>query len=372
MAKLLTLSDIQARYGLPSDADVFAALTAGDTLPALLYVAPEVYQLEQEKIFARSWQYACHDSQLARPGDVVLTKSGDIPIMIVCGEDGELRGFVNVCRHRLHPVATASGHARLLRCSYHGWTYELDGQLKHAPRQAREPGFDCSVISLKPVSVERWDQFVFVNADADAAALAKVTTDIRPRTDELNADLKEYEYRVRYTYEMDCNWKVWAENAIECYHCPTTHRGSFGKTYDVGPDAYRTISWLDTLWHESPIKWTPGDLDPATLKGFRFAFLWPSSFFAVDDFIGFVGSVTPAGPERCSASADMYVRPGADEDIVGEWLKMWDQVLREDAAATNRQQVGYRSAQIPAGRLMLNSEHNLQAFMRRTYQALIT
>jgi hypothetical protein len=66
------------------------------------------------------------------------------------------------------------------------------------------------------------------------------------------------------------------------------------------------------------------------------------------------------------------VRPGADEGIVGEWLKMWDQVLREDAAATNRQQVGYRSGQIPAGRLMLNSEHNLQAFMRRTYQALIT
>jgi phenylpropionate dioxygenase-like ring-hydroxylating dioxygenase large terminal subunit len=369
---MLTLDDVRARYGLPSDADVFAALTAGETLPSLLYAAPEVHRLEQEKIFARSWQYACHGSHLAKPGDVVLTKSGDIPIMIVCGKDGELRGFVNVCRHRLHPVATATGNARLLRCSYHGWTYELDGQLKHAPRQAREPGFDCSAISLKPVSVARWDQFVFVNADADAAALATVTTDIRPRTDKLNADLKEYEYRARYAYEMDCNWKVWAENAIECYHCPTTHRDSFGKAYDAGPDAYRTISWSDTLWHESPIKWIPGDLKPAALKGFRFAFLWPSSFFAVDDFIGFAGSVTPEGPERCSAFADMYVRSGADEGIVDEWLRMWDQVLREDAAATNRQQVGYRSGQIPAGRLMLNSEHNLQAFMRRTYQALIT
>src|SRR5215469_3466744 len=341
MAKLLTLSDIRARYRLPSDEDVLAALTAGDTLPALLYAVPEIHRLEQEKIFARSWQYACHDSQLARPGAVVLAKSGDIPIMIVCADDGELRGFVNVCRHRLHPVAMANGHARLLRCSYHGWTYELDGRLKHAPRQAREPGFDCSAISLKPVSVERWDQFVFVNADADATALAKITAEIRPRTDELNADLKEYEYRVR-------------------------------KTYDAGPDAYRTISWPDTLWHESPIKWIPGGMDPATLKGFRFAFLWPSSFFAVDDFIGFVGSVTPTGPERCSAFADMYVRPGADEETVDGWLKMWDQVLREDAVATNRQQVGYGSGQIPAGRLMLNSEHNLQAFMRRTYQAMTT
>ena len=368
---MLTLSDVQARYGLPSDAEVFAALSAGETLPAQLYVAPEVHRLEREKIFARAWQYACHDSHLKKPGDVVLAKSGDIPIVIVCGKDGELRGFVNVCRHRLHPVVTENGNARLLRCSYHGWTYELDGQLKHAPRQASEPGFDCSAISLRRVSVERWDQFVFVNVDPGATPLATLTADVRPRTDELNSDLAEYEYRVRYTYDMECNWKVWAENAIECYHCPTTHRDSFGKTYDAGPNAYKTISWPDTLWHESPIKWIPGDMNPASLKGFRFAFLWPSSFFAVDDFVGFVGAVTPLAPERCTAYVDMYVRPGADEEIVSEWLKMWDQVLLEDAGATDRQQVGYRSGQIPAGRLMLNSEHNLQAFMRRTYQALI-
>lgn len=100
------------------------------------------------------------------------------------------------------------------------------------------------------------------------------------------------------------------------------------------------------------------------------AVLWPSSFFAVDDFIGFVGCVIPLGPERCSAFVDMYVRPGADEVIVDDWMKMWDQVMREDAEATDRQQVGYRSGQVAAGRLMLNSEHNLQAFMCRTYQAL--
>jgi hypothetical protein len=67
----------------------------------------------------------------------------------------------------------------------------------------------------------------------------------------------------------------------------------------------------------------------------------------------------------------MYVRPGTSEAVVSEWLDLWDQVLREDAEATNRQQVGYRCGQIPAGHLMLSSEHNLQAFMRRTYQALM-
>ena len=367
---MLALSEIRARYGLPSDSGVLGALAGGQTLPAPLYWAPEVHQLEQEKVFARSWQYACHESRLARPGDTVLAAAGGIPLVITRDTGGELRAFVNVCRHRLHPVVTENGNARQLRCSYHGWTYGLDGLLRHAPRQASEPGFDCSAISLRQVAVDRWDQFVFVNADPDAATLSEVTADVRPRAGRLNADLRRYEYRTRFSYEMDCNWKVWAENAIECYHCPTTHRDSFGKTYDAHPDAYQTISWPDTIWHESPIKWIPGDLDPTSLKGFRFAFLWPSSFFAVDDFIGFVGSVIPLGPERCSAFVDMYVRPGADEVIVDEWLKMWDQVLREDAEATDRQQLGYRSGQIPAGRLMLNSEHNLQAFMRRTYQAL--
>ena len=68
-------------------------------------------------------------------------------------QDAELRGLVNVCRHRLHPVATANGNARLLRCSYHGLTYELDSRLRHAARQNRGPGFDCSAISLRPVSL---------------------------------------------------------------------------------------------------------------------------------------------------------------------------------------------------------------------------
>ena len=154
------LSEIRARYGLPSDSGVLGSLAGGQTLPAPLYWAPEVHQLEQEKVFARSWQYACHESRLARPGDTVLAAAGGIPLVITRDAGGELRAFVNVCRHRLHPVVTENGNARQLRCSYHGWTYGLDGQLRHAPRQAGEPGFDCSAISLRQVAVASWDQFV--------------------------------------------------------------------------------------------------------------------------------------------------------------------------------------------------------------------
>ncbi|CDR06441.1 aromatic ring-hydroxylating oxygenase subunit alpha [Streptomyces iranensis] len=366
------LDDIRTRYGLPSDQEILRGLERGETLPAEFYFAPEIQDLEQERIFSKSWQYACHESKVAKPGDYAVTTAGNIPIIITHGRDGEVRGFVNVCRHRLHAIATEDGNKPLLQCPYHGWTYGLDGRLTSAPRSERESGFDCSSRSLIPVAVERWDQWIFVNPDTGATPLAEVTRDIRARTDELNTDLREYEFQVRYEYTMDCNWKVWAENAVECYHCPTLHRSSFGRTYDTGPDDY-SVAAQDrdrTIWNSGPIKWLPGDAEPERLKGFRFAFTFPSSFFALDDYVGFVGSVLPLSPERCWAFVDMYAKPGADEDIVKAWLEMWDQTLVEDKRATDCQQIGYRSARVRNGRLMLDSEHPLRAFMKATFTAL--
>ena len=369
---VLTLDEVRARYGLPGDSEVTEALDQGETLPALLYVAPEVYQLEQQKIFSRSWQYACHESRVKEPGDYAVARAGDTPIVVTCADDGELRGFVNVCRHRLHAVAPENGRGQVMQCPYHGWTYGMDGRLVSAPRSRREPGFDCSAISLEPVSVARWDQWVFVNPDPEAPSLDSVVQDIRPFTDELNADLRGYEFQVRYEYPMECNWKIWAENAVECYHCPTLHRSSFGRTYDTRPDRYLLGSFEDTITNAGPIKWLPDGVDPESLKGFRFAYLWPTSFFALDDYVGFVGAIMPLAPERCLAFVDMYSKPGADPSVVADWLKMWDQTLIEDQAATDNQQVGYRSGRVPRGRLMLDSEHPLQAFMRRTWKALVS
>lgn len=367
---MTTFEDLRRKYRLPSDDEIRAGLDRGETLPVAFYVAPEFQALEQEKIFSRSWQYACHESKVAKPGDYAVTKAGDVPIIITHGRDGELRGFVNVCRHRLHSIAEEDGNKPLLQCPYHGWTYGLDGKLKSAPRAEREPGFDCSAISLEPVSVERWDQWVFVNPDPAAEPLASITRDIRDRTDELNADLREYEFQVRYEYTMDCNWKVWAENAVECYHCPTLHRGSFGRTYETSPDEYHIDSDEHTIWNSGPIRWLPGGAEIGEHKGFRFAFTYPSSFFALDDYVGFVGSVLPLAPERCWAFVDMYAKPGADQTVVEEWLKMWDQTLIEDKRATDIQQIGYRSGRVPTGRLMLDSESTLRSFMRTTFDAL--
>ncbi len=302
-------------------------------------------------------------------GDYAVTRAGSVPIIVTHGKDGQLRGFVNVCRHRLHAIAEENGNKPLLQCPYHGWTYGLDGQLKTAPRSKREPNFDCSTISLEPVSVERWDQWVFVNPDPAAAPLSTVTAGIRERAAEINTDLREYEFQVRYEYDMECNWKLWAENAVECYHCPTLHNTSFGKTYHTTPTTTRSIRTRTRSGTRAPSSGSRRRR-PRGLKGFRFAFTFPSSFFALDDYVGFVGSVQPVSPEKCWAFVDMYAKPGADPVVVKEWLDMWDRTLIEDKRATDIQQIGYNSGRVPAGRLLLDSESPLQSFMRTAVTAL--
>ena len=105
-------------------------------------------RLERERIFARTWQYVGRAAQVAKPGDFFASRTGHIPVVVLRDEEEVLRGYVNVCRHRGHEVASGEGNRRTLQCPYHAWTYGLDGCLRHAPRADREPGFPWDELSL--------------------------------------------------------------------------------------------------------------------------------------------------------------------------------------------------------------------------------
>jgi 3-phenylpropionate/trans-cinnamate dioxygenase subunit alpha len=99
-----------------------------------IFFDPEVYQLELERIFARSWLFLGHESQIPEPGDHMTAYMGEDPVIIVRGDDGKIRGFLNSCRHRGMKVCRADrGNARQFTCSFHGWTYGNRGELKGVP-----------------------------------------------------------------------------------------------------------------------------------------------------------------------------------------------------------------------------------------------
>jgi phenylpropionate dioxygenase-like ring-hydroxylating dioxygenase large terminal subunit len=332
-----------------------------ETLPWAWYTDPEILRREQERIFKRAWQYAGPAEHVAEPKSFITCQAGDLPVVVARDEAGDLRAFVNVCRHRGSVVMESHGRRATLQCSYHAWTYGLDGKLKAAPRADREPEFDSAGLSLLPVSVETWGPFVFVHPDGDAAPLA----DTLGRLPELVADLGSLRFHHRAEFELAANWKIACENFLECYHCPVAHPG-FSAVVDVDPDAY-ILETNETFWSQ----YARLRNDTAAPAG-QFHLLFPNVKLNV--YPGppnlSIGPVLPAGPERSLGYLDYFFPADADDTWIEELVGFDDQVGREDTKLIESVQRGVRSGAIEHGRLLPQSEQLVAAFQRRVFETL--
>jgi phenylpropionate dioxygenase-like ring-hydroxylating dioxygenase large terminal subunit len=348
------------------------ALAQDFTFPARWYSDPEIYAFELENIFKHSWQYAGPLERVAEHGDCIVSHAGHVPVVVTRGGDGELHGFVNVCRHRAYPVVVEDCNRKLLQCRYHAWTYNLDGTLNKAPRSEREAVFDKSEFCLLPVSVQAWNGCVFANPDPDAPPLHEAIPEVRPLANERGLDLTGYRYHSRNTYEISANWKVWVENASECYHCPTIHTHSFSDAFVDDADVYEYVDGDRVLGqftrYNERAKRYPANARDAAVQ-FRYIFMWPVTTLVQDDYVAFPGTILPTGPESCRFVADMFVHPDCDPKLLEERLEMWNMTLEEDTEAVLLQQPGLRSQMVPHGRLMPASESSISRFHRMVFES---
>ena len=126
------------------------------TLPASMYLDPELLEREKSSLFGKTWQIVGRRDQVARPGDYFTLKLLGEPLLIVRGVDGMLRSFYNVCRHRAGPPAEGCGSRKVFRCGYHGWTYGLNGRLLNAPEMDGTEDFDHLQFGLQPIPIGEW------------------------------------------------------------------------------------------------------------------------------------------------------------------------------------------------------------------------
>jgi phenylpropionate dioxygenase-like ring-hydroxylating dioxygenase large terminal subunit len=349
------------------------SITETRTLPWSWYVDPAVHRLEQERIFRRFWQYVARTDETAERASFHTSRAGDIPVLLVRDREGELRAFLNVCRHRGSIVCKGSGRRETLQCPYHAWTYGLDGRLLKAPRSDREGGFDADELGLVRLQVDTWGPFVFVNPDLDAPPLEEALDDVPELIAAAGVDVNALRFLSRAESEYEANWKICAENFLECYHCAVAHPG-FSAAMDVSPDAYLLeTGTLRMTQHGAPRPEPRGgyDLTGEVERG-QFHLLFPGTVVNVmpgrPNFS--IGPIVPLTPERTYRFLDYFVAPDADEGWVEDMLAFDAQVSSEDRVLVERVQAGVRSGLLDEGHLMPRSEQLVAHFQALVLDAL--
>lgn len=143
--------------------DPRAPLAEAWTIPGPWYTDPRVAGLERRGVFGRTWQLVARADQVREPGQYVTADVAGEPVLVVRGSDGLLRAFYNVCRHHATAVMwEPEGRTQNMRCPYHGWTYNLEGELRGMTDWDGVACFDRKDFGLVPIRVETWEAFVFV------------------------------------------------------------------------------------------------------------------------------------------------------------------------------------------------------------------
>lgn len=351
------------------------------TLPSEYYLSAEIYELEKEKIFYRTWQYIAHESMLANVGDYITERICDESIFIIRSDDGEIRSFYNVCRHRAHELLKGEGNTNMgIICPYHAWTYKTDGGLLSARLSDQRPDFDKASFGLKAIRVEIFCGCVFVNLDEQAESLhsmaGTLAEDIKART----PCLDEMKYCASDSLGETTNragWKVVVDNFLECYHCAPAHPAFASlldmKAYQVDIFKY----WSRQIGAQVRTKNDAYPVDPGIGNQFATAwFLWPNTTFNIlpGSYEFSVYVIRPLGLDLCRFGGHSM---SPDGKLHEERAKYSAEVLTvEDIALCESVQRGLKSRSYDQGPFIYAqersgiSEHGVHHFHRLLHQTL--
>ncbi|MEA2526542.1 MAG: glycine betaine catabolism [Thermomicrobiales bacterium] len=352
------------------------------TLPGRYYHDPAIFDRERERIFSTMWVCVGRADDISEPGRYLLAEVGKESVLAVRGRDGQIRAFLNVCRHRGARLCTdpCGSVGQAIQCHYHAWSYALDGRLIGAPNIAREEGFDREAFGLFPVHAEVWEGLIWLNlADEPEPLAAQIEPTIVGRLGSLEKfgrwGLGELAVGKRIEYDVQANWKLIVENFMECYHCGPVH-----------PELVRLIPEFrnGTSYQGLPGQGTSfgDDVEAFALSGkgnrpklpgllpeddrLYYAWvLWPNVFVNLLPDHVIVHTLLPLGPDRSRVICDWLfdpaevATPGFDPS---DTVAAFDVTNRQDWDVCALTQLGMSSKAYEQGGVFVANEFHITAF----------
>lgn len=325
--------------------------------PVRDYTSPEILRQEKQELFMKRPILAGFSTDFGDPGDYKAETYVGVPTLMVRGSDGEMKAYLNICRHRASPLAEGCGKKMRFTCPYHAWTYGLDGQLVSLPGEEGFNDLDRATLNLRPLPVQEKYGMIWLGLDST------MSIDIDEELCALKADFEAYGYESYHHYRTmelhrDLNWKLMIDTFLESYHLKVLHRNSIRGTIlsdrqlvDAAGSCERLIQPRDTF--ESDFRSKP-EAEWDLIKHTAVAYVvFPNTMFIMQSDHVEIWRVFPDGdnPNRCKMYFDVYV-PGPT--VTEKAKKYWDAnidygvkiVLEEDVPLGEKNQAAFNSGAI--------------------------
>lgn len=328
-----------------------SAPAPGRLLPPAAFTSPAVFDADMRHIFERSWVHVADLPELRNGGDFVTATIGRTPVVTVRGHDGELRVFLNACRHRGATVAEGQGNCgRQLRCPYHAWSYGTDGRLIGVP-QRDEFSCDFASISLVPLRVATLGPMVFGCLDPSAPPFEEWAGELPAAM--ARARGAEMELAFEYHYDVDVNWKIYVENGLEGYHVAIVHDvlNDFVETKTARHHFEEHGSYTHAFIRPDYRAMVPNvpHLSAAEHEYVRFGHLFPNLIPVLGPAEFSYLRIDPIGPEKIRLTARSFDL-GGDLAVMRDFRRdAFDRTNHQDIAVVTRVQQGLRASSLPAG-----------------------
>lgn len=322
-------------------------LPSGHLLPPRAFVSPAVFDAEEAAIWGRSWVHIADMADVKEPGDYVAAMIGQTPVVVLRDrERGELRGYLNACRHRGAQLVEGKGRCeKQIKCPYHGWSYGHDGRLIGVP--FREEFSDCDVgaMGLIPIRVGTVGPLVFACLDPQAPALETWAGTLCQHFAAAGVDAWPLAWEL--TYEVDANWKLFVENANDGYHIPVVH--------DVLTDLLQPGSGVTTIEAHGAYSWAhinPAYVPPgenAADARIRFGCVFPNLIPVLSPVDLTYIRVDPVGPGKLRLFVRSYDEPARGAPLRDLRRQAFERTTDQDIGVVKKVHRGLHAAGLPAG-----------------------